>query len=167
MHRCEPAKYRDACSIIRSSTNFQIVVSNESLIILQHVSKVIENKSNKCSRFISFFLCFYFFRECELSNVSNPSSGSQLIICRDKCAGVTELYQECVISGDNLETIAENSDSQAVHKFVSKAMGFMCSDPKTYAIAGVPISNTSCNDMSYIESLLSNAGELFLCIFNI
>ena len=45
---------------------------------------------------------------------------------------------------------------------VAQAFNFDCYDPTTYAVPGVPLSNTSCDNISFIDGLLpsSSAGEL-------
>ena len=123
---------------------------------MENVRELITNKSSKCTHFIAYMLCFYMFRVCE------PSDGSQLIICTDKCPGMTTLYQEC-ISRSTLESVLENSQDDAVIKLMSSAANFSCSDPETYAVPGVPINQATCEDISYIDNLLSPPGELCVC----
>ena len=143
-----------------------MAVSNQSEFILRHVSGITGNKTSKCSQFIAFALCFYLFRNCELGNVSDPTSGSQLIICSEKCTGVTELYKEC-ISVENLQ-LAVNTQNEALRTLFSLAARFVCSEPDTYIIPHVPVSNKSCDNFSYIDHLLpsDSEGELLLYILH-
>ena len=152
------------CTFIHSITH-HIVVSNESDAILQSVSELRQSnsKSNKCNQFIDFFLCFYLFRNCELRNTSDPSSGLQLSICQSKCSGLFEIGNECLDESD-FQTLLEISKyNEAVQEITAWAFNFNCYDPTTYAIPEVPISNTSCDNVSFIDDLLP--GELDIHIF--
>ena len=157
--RCEPAsKQTNVCTLINSPTNYRMAVSNESEAILESFGVVIHNTSDKCNQFLAFSLCFYLFRNCELSNASDPSSGLQLSICTSKCSNVLTAADGC-IDESTIETISEN-DNQAVQEYVAWSLIFNCSDPSTYTLPNVPISNTSCDDISFIDRLLPSAGEL-------
>ena len=129
------------------------------------MSELIQSKSNKCNQFIGFAICFYLFRNCELRNTSDPSSGLQLSICQNKCSSVLKIADEC-IDGSDFQTLLENSNyNEAVREIVAWAMNFNCYDPTTYAVPEVPISNTSCH--SLIDGLLpsTSAGELDIHVF--
>ena len=109
-----------------------------------------DNTNSKCNQFLALALCFYLFRSCEIHNVSDPTSGSQLPICRNKCAGLDIFYQECYNKDDTII----NSQDEVLLRLASLAEGFTCSDPDTYIIPQVPVSNRSCDDLSYIDYLL-------------
>ena len=152
--RCEPATdQRTLCNFIHSPTNYYIVVTNESEAILQSVGVLAQNKNSKCNQFIVFFLCFYLFRNCELHNTSDPSTGWQLSICTNRCSDLKTLSVEC-IDEYSINALLEMSDNEAIPIFIAWAANFRCSDPSTYGVPGVPIGNTSCDDVSYIDSLL-------------
>ena len=136
-----------------------MAVSNQSEFIVQRVSEITANKSSECGQFIAFALCFYLFRNCELSNFSDPTSGAQLIICSEKCMGITELYKECVIKQ---KFVVNTFESEALHSLISLAARFECSNPDTYIIPHVPISNRSCDNFSYIDHLLPDEGALIV-----
>ena len=170
--RCEPAIATDQttlCPFIHSSTNYYIVVSNESKAILQSVGVLAKNKDFKCHQFIGFSLCLYLFRNCELRNTSDPSSGWQLSVCKNRCSDLSKLSLECV-NQSNIPTLLENNN-EAIHIFIAWALNFNCSDPTSYAVPGVPISNTSCDNVSFIDGLLpsTTAGNILvacvLCAF--
>ena len=167
-YRCEPAtKHTNLCNFIHSTTHYHIVVSNESEAILQSVGELIQSKSNKCNQFIGFAICLYLFRNCELHNTSVPSSGLQLSVCQSKCPSLLKIANECIDESD-FQTLLENSNyNEAVREIVVWTMNFNCYDPTTYAVPGVPISNTSCHNMSFIDGLLpsTSAGELDLHVF--
>lgn len=133
--------------------------TNESQFIVQHFSNI-SATSGRCKQYRAFALCLYLFPSCELQNVDDPTSGSQLIICREKCAGFQKLYQECV---NKEEIAAENSQNKALHELVSMAEKFMCSDPDTYIIPQVPVSMRLCDDISYIDHLLPSEGKTYAC----
>ena len=157
--RCEPvSKQTTVCSFIRSDTNYHIVVSNEIKEIVDSVAVLQQNKSNKCNQFLAFSLCLYLFRNCELSNASDPSSGLQLSICTSKCSSLYKVSGEC-IDDSNLMTVRNYSNNQAVHELIAWSNNFDCYDPSTYTLPNVPISNTSCDDISFIDRLLPSAGE--------
>ena len=156
--RCEPAtKQSSVCAFIPSHTNYHIVVSNESEAVLQSFVALAHSKNNKCNQFIVFSVCFYLFRNCELRNTSVPSSGLQLSICQSKCSDFIELIVECIDDG-NFETVLNDSNyNEAVHKFVAWTFNFNCYGPTSYAVPGIPISNTSCDNLSSIDDLLPSA----------
>ena len=156
------------CTLINSPTNYRIVVSNESEAILKSFGVVIHSKSDKCNQHIAFSLCYYLFRNCELHNTSDPSSGLQLSICKSKCSGLKKLGDECFDESDfaALENINYNY-TKTEQEIIAWALNFNCYDPSTYAVPGVPISNTSCDDISFINRLLlsTSAGELDIHVF--
>ena len=166
--RCERAtKQTNVCNFIHSPTHYHIVVSNESEAILQSLSDLTWSKSNKCNQFIAFSLCYYLFRYCELQNTSDPSSGLQLSICKSKCSGLLEIGSECLYESD-LQTLLEFSNyNKAVQEIVAWALNFSCHVPTTYAVPGVPISNTSCDNISFIDGLITttSGGELDIHIY--
>ena len=126
------------------------------------MSDLTQSKTNKCKQFIAFFLCFYLYRTCELRNTSDPSSGWQLSICKNKCASLVKVGIEC-LNESNFQTALENSNNnEAVQEIVALSLNFNCYDPTTYAVPGVPISNTSCDNIIFIDDLLpsTSAGEL-------
>ena len=143
---------------IRSDTNYHIVVSNETEAILDSVAVLKQNTSDKCNQFLAFTLCLYLFRNCELSNASDPSSGLQLSICTSKCSSLYKVSGKC-IDDSNLMTVRNYSNNQAVHELIAWSNNFDCFDPSTYTLPNVPISNTSCDDISFIDGLLPSAGE--------
>ena len=152
--RCEPATNQNTlCNFIHSPTNYYIVVSNETDTILQSVGVLARDKNSKCNQFIVFFLCFYLFRNCELHNTSDPSSSWQLSICENRCSDLKMLSIEC-IDQLSIQTLLNNSNSEAIHRLVAWAFNFSCYDPTTYAVPGVPIGNTSCDNVNYIDDLL-------------
>ena len=99
------------------------------------------------------------FRNCELHNTSDPSSGLQLSICKSKCSGLSKIGVECINESD-LQTLLEISN---YNEIIAWALNFNCYDPSTYAVPGVPISNTSCDNLSFIDGLLP--GEVDIHIF--
>ena len=148
------------CSFYPSPTNYEIIITNESQFIVQSLSDSIRKIRNKCNQFLAFGLCFYMYRSCELHNVSDPDSGSQLPICRNKCEGLDRLAQEC--NKEVLQFLFESLQNKALEDLVSLAARFMCSDPNTYIIPQVPVSNKSCDNLSYIDHLLPREG---LCTY--
>ena len=158
--RCELAtKHASVCDFLDSATHYHIVVSNESeailAIALQSLSKLIRSKSNKCNQFIIFSLCFYLFRYCELHNTSDPSSGLQLSVCQSKCSSLIMIGSECLYESD-FQTLLEVSNyNEAIQEIAVWALNFDCYNPITYAVPGVPISNTSCDNISFIDGLLT------------
>ena len=150
------------CNFIHSATHYHIVVTNESETILQSVTELIQSKSNKCNQFIAFSLCLYLFRNCELRKTSDPSSGLQLSVCQSKCSGLLKVASECLDESDFQTALEISNYNKAVHEIVAWTLNFNCYDPTTYAVPGVPISNTSCNNLSFIDGLLpsTSAGEL-------
>ena len=150
------------CSFIHSPPHYHMVISNESEAILQSLSELRQIKSNKCNQFIAFFLCFYLFRNCELRNTSDPSSGWQLSVCQSKCPSLFKVGIECLDESDFQTALENSNNNEAVQEIVALSSNFNCYDPTTYAVPGVPISNTSCDDISFIDRLLpsTNAGEL-------
>ena len=151
------------CNFIHdhSPTRYHIVVSNESEAILQTVSELKQSESNKCNQFFAFFLCFYLFRNCELHNSSDPSSGLQLSICQSKCSSLLKFTSEC-LDESNFKNVDE-----ALQEIVAWASNFNCYNPSTYVVPGVSISNTSCDNVSFIDGLLpsTSAGELEIHVF--
>ena len=159
--RCEPASKQSettVCSFIRSDTKYHIVVSNEIKEIVDSVAVLQQNKSDKCNQYLAFTLCLYLFRNCELSNVSDPSSGLQLSICTSKCSSLYKVADEC-IDDSNFITVGQSSNNTAVHELIAWTANFNCFDPSTYTLPNVPISNTSCDHISFIDGLLPSAGE--------
>ena len=135
---------------------------NESQILFQLLNANTDKTNSKCNQFFALALCFYLFRSCELRNVSDPTSGSQITICREKCAGVDKLYQECY----NKDNTVINSQDEALLHLASLTEGFTCSDPDTYIIPQVPVSNRLCNDISYIDHLLpTNKGRYIITVY--
>ena len=108
---------------------------------------------------MAFSFCLYLFRNCELRNTSDPSSGLQLSICQSKCSGLSEIGVECINESD-LQTLLEISN---YNEIIAWALNFSCYDPMTYTVPGVPISNTSCDNISFIDGLLP--GEVDIHIF--
>ena len=159
--RCEVERPDHGCSLFHSPTNYQLSITNKSQFIIEHLLSEVNSGSSKCDQFIVFGLCFYLYRSCELRNVSDPTSGSQLPICREKCAGFDKLYQECT-NKEKLQIMVENSQIEALNNLVTVAERFMCSDPNTYIIPQVPVSNKSCDNVSYINHLLPREG---LCTY--
>ena len=159
--RCEPATDQTTlCNFIHSPTNYYIVVTNESEAILQSVGVLAKNKDLKCNQFFAFSLCLYLFRNCELHNTSDPSSGWQLSVCKNRCSDLNKLTVEC-IDQSGIQTLLENSNNEAIPIFIAWALNFNCSDPTSYAVPGVPISNT-CDNISFIDGLLpsTSAGNI-------
>ena len=144
------------CNFINSTTHYHIVVTNESEAILQSVNELTQTKNNKCNQFIAFSLCLYLFRNCELRNSSDPSSGMQLSICQSNCYGLLRITVECLDDSD-FRALLQNSNYN--EEIAAWALNFNCYNPSTYGIPGVPISKTSCNNISFIDGLTS-AGEL-------
>ena len=169
-YRCKPERNvsSDACRFYRSPTNYKMATPNESQSLFHLVSANTHNTNSKCNQFFAFTLCFYLFRSCELRNVSDPNSGSQLPICREKCAGVDKLSQECYNKEDIQIAINSSSQEKALSNLISWAERFVCSDNVTYIIPQVPVSNRSCDDISDIDHLLpTNKGRLLLmCCFS-
>ena len=133
-----------------------MAITNEILKLLIDASK---NAGSKCNQLIAFAVCFYLFRSCELRNVSDPASGYQLTICPEKCTGIDKLIQECSdISIKGLLTIVENSQLEALRNVFPSAQ-IKCSNPNTYIVPQVPVSNRLCDDASYIDSLLPSEGN--------
>ena len=126
------------------------------------MSELTQSKSNKCNQLNTFFICFYLFRNCELRNTSDPSSGLQLSICQSKCSGILKIGSECITENN----FVENSN-EAVQELTDLALKFNCYNPSTYAVPEVPISNTSCDNISFIDGLLTStrAGELDINVF--
>ena len=161
--RCGLAtKLTNVCIFIYYATHYHIVVSNESEAILQSMIELPQKKSNVCNRFITFSICFFLFRKCELRNTSDPSSGWQLSICKNKCSGLKKVARECLDETDFQNLLESLNYSEPAQEIVAWALNFDCYDPTTYAVPGVPISNTSCDNISFIDRLLpsSRAGEL-------
>ena len=156
-YRCEQGT-GDACSFFRSPTNYYMTITNETLLIVNYLIATAGNLNTKCNNFFSFSLCFYLFRSCEVRNVSDPSSGSQLTICKNKCAGLNELFQECS-NQMKLQVALGNSQNKALQNLVLGAERFICSDPETYIIPEVPVSNRLCDDIDYIDNLLKSEGK--------
>ena len=143
--------------------HYHIVVSNESEAMLQSVSDFTRSKNNKCNQYSAFTICFYLYRKCELHNSSDPSSGLQLSICQNKCSSLLKLSVECIDEND-FQTGLEDSNFR---EMVAWGLNFNCYNPITYAVPGVPISNTSCDNISFIDGLLPSktAGELNIHVF--
>ena len=135
-----------------------MAITNESQFIVESLIDLTDSMNSKCNQYSAYSLCFYLFRSCELHNVSDPDSGSQLPICRNKCEGFDKLFQECT-DKEKLQIAADTTQSKVLHNFVTSSERFMCSDPNTYIIPQIPVSNTSCDDVSYIDSLLPNEGS--------
>ena len=167
-YRCKPEQNlsndHDACRFYHSPTNYKIDTLNEHQILFDLVSASTHNTNNKCKQFFVFTLCFYLFRSCELRNVSDPTSGFQLPICRDKCTGVDKLHQECYNKEDVQTAINGSSQEKAVSDLISLAERFMCSDNVTYIIPQVPVSNRSCDDISDIDHLLPSESKLYISL---
>ena len=158
--RCEPVtEHTNVCNFIRSITHYHTVVSNESEAILESLSDLTRSKSNKCNQFIAFFLCYYLFRNCELHNTSDPTSGLQLSICKSKCSDLYKVGSECLDESDFHTALEISKYNKAVHEIVAWAFNFSCSNPTTYAVPGVPISNISCDNVSFIDGLLPIASK--------
>ena len=118
-----------------------MTVTNESQFILRFLQNNAKYESSgKCKEFSFFLFCFLLFRSCEPHNVSDPASGFQLTICEDKCAGVDKLYQECTIRENFLNAVG-NSINEVLQNLVSFSRNFTCSNPNTYVVPKVPISN--------------------------
>lgn len=170
MYRCEPAtKLTNVCGFFPSPTSYRISVHNESEVILQSVVDLAHSKNNKCNQLVAFSACFYLFRNCELRNASDPSSGVQLRICQNKCPGLTQLIYEC-IDADNFQTVIEDSNyNEAVLELVDWALNFSCHNLSTYILPKVPISNTLCDNISFIDDLLpsESGGELKIIIIDV
>ena len=168
--RCEPAtKLTNVCTFMHSHSlhsHYHIVIFNESEAILQLVGEITQNKSNKCNQLNAFFLCFYLFRKCELRNASDPSSGFQLSICQSTCSGLLKFDKKCFDESD-FTALKNLNYSETVLEIATWAFNFNCYDPSTYAVPKVPISNTSCDDMSFLDGVLSStsAGELDIHVF--
>lgn len=155
--RCQPAKGESTlCNFIHSPTNYHIVVSNESDVILQALSQHTQTNSNKCNQFSAFFICLYLFRSCKLHNVSDPSSAVQLSVCQNKCPAIFKLSDECV---DRMTVQTLLNSSGALHTFIDWALNFSCYDPTSYAVPQVPISDT-CDNISFIDALLLSPGDI-------
>ena len=155
------------CSVYDSPTNYIMTTDKEGQILFQLLSVNTDKTNSKCNQFFALSLCFVLFRSCELRNVSDPDSGSQLPICRDKCAGVDKLYQECY-NTEGIQTAASGSSQEkAFSVLISKAEKFMCSDPDTYIIPQVPVSNRSCDDISYMDHLLPAKSKLFIYLLHL
>lgn len=135
-----------------------MAITNESDAILELVSNI-NILDSKCSQFLGFALCFYLFRSCERYNVSDPASGAQLSICKEQCAGVDKLHQEC--TNKSTTEILRIDDSETLQELVSFADGFECSNHSTYIVPQVPVSNRSCDDVSYINHLFPKEGKLY------
>ena len=114
------------CNFIRSATHYHIVVSNESEAILKSLSDLTQSKSNKCNQFIAFFLCFYLFRNCELHNATDTSSGLQLSICQSKCSSLLKVGNECFAKRDFLTALEISNYNEAVQEIVAWAFNFSC-----------------------------------------
>ena len=143
-----------------------MAITNESRFeIWQELLKTyhpisLSRSDSKCREFFAFTLCFYLFRSCELNNDSDSTaSGFQLTICKEKCADVDKLYQECT-SKINVQTALGHAQIEALRNLVSLAKKFKCFDPNTYIIPQVPVSNRSCDDVSYLNDLFSSEGKL-------
>ena len=164
--RCEPEKhFGDMCSPYHSPTSYQMAITNESRfeiwrqLLKTYHSTSLTGSDSKCKEFFAFTLCFYLFRSCELDNVSDSTaSGFQLTICKEKCADVDKLYQECT-SKINVQTALGNAQIEVLQNLVSRAKKFECSNPDTYTIPQVPVSNRSCDDVSYLNYLFSSEGK--------
>ena len=160
--RCEPVTgHTSLCDFIHSFTHYHIVVTNESEVIMQAAFELAQRKNSKCNQFLAYSLCLYLFRNCELRNTSDPSSGWQLGICKNRCSDLMKVGVEC-FNGSHFQTAVENlSDNEDIIEFAAWAMNFSCYDPTTYAIPGVPISNTSCDNISFVDGLLpsTSTGE--------
>ena len=154
------------CNFIQSPTNYHIVVTNESEAVLQTLGDFTQSNSNKCNQLSAFFLCFYLFRNCELHNTSDPSSGLQLSICQSKCPSLFKVGAECFEESNfQTSTVLEKSNNNtAVQEIVATALKFNCHDPTTYAVPGVPISNTACDNVSFIDDLLQSTSATELDI---
>ena len=63
-----------------------------------------------------------------------------------------------------IKAISRQWLNEEIFKLDAYVSNFNCSDSTTYAVPGVPISNTSCDDISFIDGLLpiasSSASEL-------
>ena len=131
-------------------------------MIVQAVFELTQRNNNKCGQFIAFSLCFYLFRNCELRNTSDPSSGLQRSVCKNRCSDLMKVGVEC-FNENHFQTVVENlSDNEDIFKLDAWVSNFDCYDPTTYAVPGVPISNTSCDNISFINGLLpsTSASEL-------
>ena len=159
--RCELDAEQNPCAFIHSHSlhsHYHIVVTNETEATLQSWNDLTRSKSKKCNQFIAFSLCFYLFRNCELRNTSDPSSGLQLSICKRKCSGLTKLGNECFDESD-ISALENSNYTKTEYDIIAYALIFNCSDPSTYAVPGVPISNTSCDDIDFIDGLLPIASK--------
>ena len=155
------------CNVIHSVTHYHIVVSNESEVIVQAAFELAQRNNNKCNQFIAFSFCHYLFRNCELRNSSDPSSGLQLSVCKNRCSDLMKVGVEC-FNESLFRTVVENlSDNEDIFKLAAWTLNFNCSDPTSYAVPGVPISNTSCDDISFIDGLLPSTSATEMDILGI
>ena len=123
---------------------------------MQAAFELTQRNNKKCNQFIAFSFCHYLFRNCELRNTSDPSSGLQLSVCKNRCSDLMKVDVEC-FNESHFQTVVENlSDNEDIFKLAAWSLNFNCSDPTTYALPGVPISNTSCDDISFIDGMLPN-----------
>jgi hypothetical protein len=162
IRKCEPETHpTDTCNSHHSPTHYQINIADESkfMMISDLLNNSINTKSSECIEFLTFFFCFYLYRSCELHNASDPMSGFQLTICKDKCADVDEFYQECTSKAE-IQILRTSAQNQEVKDFASWVGKFMCSAPNTYAIPEVPVSKTSCHNVSFVYHRLPGSASL-------
>ena len=134
---------------------------------MQAAFEYTQRKNNKCNQFLVFSLCVYLFRNCELHNTSDPSSGLQLSVCKNRCPDLMKVGVEC-FNESHFQTVVETlSDNESILKLAAWGLNFNCYDPTTYAVPGVPISNTSCDNISFIDNLLPSTSATELDILGI
>jgi len=145
------AQNQDICGLIQSTTHYHFVITNNTDLIVNTIRENFDSKSFKCNPFIAFSVCFYSFRECD------PSDGSQLLICEDKCPLIDSLYQECV-NITVLKILKDNAKDNDTLEFLAFATTFNCLSPETYTIPDVRVNAAKCETLPFLDSLTTGKG---------
>jgi len=149
--RCMVAQNQDICGLIQSTTHYHFVITNNTDHIVDTIREKVASKSSKCNQFIAFSVCFYSFRGCD------PSVGSQLLICEDKCPLIISLYQECV-NITVLKILKDNAKDNDTLEFLEFAATFKCLSPETYTIPDVRVNATRCATLPFFDGLAIGMG---------
>ena len=152
------AQNQDICGLIQSTTQYHLVITNNTDHIVDTIREKVSSKSAKCNQFIAFSVCFYSFRDCDRSD------GSQLLICEDKCPLIISLYQECV-NITVLKILKDNAKDNDTLEFLEFATTFNCLSPETYTIPDVHVNATRCATLPFLDSLTTGKGYYFIPYF--
>ena len=142
------------CSIIPSSTGYQLINSPHISDIFETLYGGTSNSSYICSQFIIFSACFYSLRDCDPKD-----NGTQLLFCEDECPLITDLYHDCV-RPDVVQRLISGTENSEVERFLNFSLTFDCSKNETYALPGVKVSTKSCLDLSFIHELFPDKSNV-------